>query len=416
MDAAGRDVRRDQRGDLALLELLQDPVALRLRLPAVQGRGEHAVGEQVLGQAVGRALGVHEHDHATVAGRDLQRHVALVAVVHVEHVVLHAGDRAGARVDGVGDRVAQEAADQAVHVLVEGRGEQQSLPVRTDLLQQRGDLRQEAHVGHLVGLVEHGDLDAVETDVAAVQQVPQATGRGDEHVDAALHLAGLAADGQAADNGGDAQVDGGRVGGERGVHLLGQLAGRHQDHRQRRLGVGAASGRAGQQCETEREGLAGARAAAAEDVTSDQRVGQGGGLDRERLGDALAHQRRLQGARQLHVLEGRDRRQTRRLRRRHLELALRGEDLTLRRTALRRPVGGAGRGAATALAAALLPGALLRGEGTSEARRRTLIVGPIGAVVHDGPSTGSHKKKPQKSPVGPAFWPGPQSRSSGDRI
>ncbi len=407
MDAAGRDVRRDQCGDLAPLELVQDPVALRLGLAAVQGRRADAVGEQVLGELVGGALGVHEHDHAAVPGRDLQRHVALVLVVHVEHVVLHAGDGARARVDGVRDRVVQEAADQPVHVLVERGREQQPLPVRADLLQQGRDLRQKAHVGHLVGLVQHGDRDAVEPDVAAVQQVPQAARGGDEHLDAALHLARLASDRQSADDGGEAQVDGRGVGGERGGDLLGQLAGRHQHQGQRRLGLGAAARRPGQQGEAEGERLAGAGPAAAEHVAPRECVRQRGALDRERLGDALADQRRLQRARQVHLREGRGGRKARRLRSRHLEVTLRGDHRALHGAPLRRAVGLTTAPLAafrvrTLTTAALLARSLLRGERPAEPGSRTLVVGPVGAVVHGRPSTRSHEK---------ALWARPSGRA-----
>ena len=54
---------------------------------------------------------------------------------------------------------------------------------------QRGDdppdRRDEAHVEHLVGFVEHEDLDLREVDVPLLHEVEQAAGRGDEDVDAA---------------------------------------------------------------------------------------------------------------------------------------------------------------------------------------------------------------------------------------
>ena len=44
---------------------------------------------------------------------------------------------------------------------------------------------QEAEVGHVVGLVEHGDLDVVEVAVALADQVLEPAGAGDDDVDAA---------------------------------------------------------------------------------------------------------------------------------------------------------------------------------------------------------------------------------------
>ena len=47
------------------------------------------------------------------------------------------------------------------------------------------DAGQEAEVGHVVGLVEHGDLDLVELRVPLADEVLEAAGAGDEDVDAA---------------------------------------------------------------------------------------------------------------------------------------------------------------------------------------------------------------------------------------
>ena len=44
---------------------------------------------------------------------------------------------------------------------------------------------QEAEVGHVVGLVDDGDLDGVEAHVALTHQVFEAAGAGDDDVDAA---------------------------------------------------------------------------------------------------------------------------------------------------------------------------------------------------------------------------------------
>ena len=61
----------------------------------------------------------------------------------------------------------------------------------------------EAHVEHPVGLVEDEELDRVERDGAALDQVEQPARRGDEHV-RAPGLLGLGVDADAAVDGGDA--------------------------------------------------------------------------------------------------------------------------------------------------------------------------------------------------------------------
>ncbi len=312
MDAAGRHVGRDQGGDLAVLELLQGAVALRLGAAAVQRRGADAVGEEPLGEPVGGALGVHEHDHAAVTGGDAQGDRLLVGVVgDVEHVVLHGRHGARRGVDGVHHRVGEVAAHQPVDVAVQGGGEEHPLPVGGGAVQQGGDLRHESHVGHLVGLVQDADGHLVEAAVAPVQEVLEPPRRGDDDLGAAAQGARLLVQREPADDGGHAQPEGLGVRREGVGDLLGQFAGRDEDQGERCPGLGAASGGAGQQGEAEGEGLAGAGAAPAEDVAAGQRVGERRGLDGERLGHALGGQRGEQRLGQLQLGEGGDGRQGR---------------------------------------------------------------------------------------------------------
>ena len=64
--------------------------------------------------------------------------------------------------------------------------------------QDRLEVLGEAHVEHLVGLVEDDDLDAVEPQAAALEVVDRAAGRRDDDVDAAPQAAQLLADRLAA--------------------------------------------------------------------------------------------------------------------------------------------------------------------------------------------------------------------------
>ncbi|PSK61248.1 hypothetical protein B0E53_06857 [Micromonospora sp. MH33] len=290
VDAPGRHVGGHQRGDVPGAELLQDPGALRLALAAVQRRGAYPLGEQLAGDPVGAVLGRHEQDGAALAGGDVGQCGGLVVRLDVQHVVGHRGHRGGARVNGVRHGVAQEAADQPVHAPVQGGREEHPLAVRVDLLQQLRHLRQEAHVGHLVGLVEHGDGHLVEPGVAAVDQVVQPARGGHQHLGAGAQRVRLPLEGEPPDHGGAAQPERPGVRGERRGDLLGQFAGGYQHQRQRAAGAGPATGRAVQQRQPEGQRLARAGAPAAEHVPAGQRVRQGRRLDRERLGDALRGQ------------------------------------------------------------------------------------------------------------------------------
>ena len=127
-------------------------------------------------------------------------------------------------VDGVG----LVAADQHVDVAVERGGEQHRLALRVGLVEQAAHLGQEAHVGHAVGLVDHDEVDVVEAQRAAVEEVLEPAGRGDDDLDALaerLHLlvhAGAAVHGEHLGLGAPAQ----RL--QLLLHLRGELAGGHE--------------------------------------------------------------------------------------------------------------------------------------------------------------------------------------------
>ncbi len=66
----------------------------------------------------------------------------------------------------------------------------------------------EAHVEHLIGLVEHGGLECREVERAAFEMVAQTPGGADDDVRAVVELAALLRGVHAADAGGDARAGG----------------------------------------------------------------------------------------------------------------------------------------------------------------------------------------------------------------
>src|SRR5690348_5153160 len=138
VDAAGRDVGRDQHADMPGLELRHGAGALRPRLPAVQGGGPYPAVQEVFGQAVDSLLAVEEHDHSAVARGDLGGRCLLVSAVDMEHVVPPGRDRPCRGVDGVHDWIVQEATHEQVDVPVERGGEQHPLTLGADLVEERG--------------------------------------------------------------------------------------------------------------------------------------------------------------------------------------------------------------------------------------------------------------------------------------
>ncbi len=304
VDAAGGDVGGDQAVHVAGLEVLEDAGTGALGHAAVQRVRADTGVDELLGDAVGAHLGADEDDRAALAGGDGGGDRGLVLRLHDEDVVGHGGDRAGGGVDLVRDRVDQVALDQGVDLVLERRGEQQALTAGRHQVEDLGDLGQEAHVGHLVGLVEDGDLDLVEGGGTAVDDVAQTARGGDEDVDAALEGVDLVAHGRTAADDLHLQAEDVAVGLEGVGDLHRQLAGRGEDQAAGALLLGVAAGQRGEQRQTEGEGLAGAGAAAAEDVLAGQGVRDGRRLDREGGGHAVLGELADDGLVQAQVAEG----------------------------------------------------------------------------------------------------------------
>ena len=97
-----------------------------------------------------------------------------------------------------------------------------------------------------------------------------------------------------------------------------ELTGRHQHQGPRAARGGVRTGQGGDHRQPEAERLARPRLPAAEHVPAGERVGDGGGLDRERLGDATGVQRRDQGLGHTELGEATGGRQRRGRRGRHV--------------------------------------------------------------------------------------------------
>jgi hypothetical protein len=125
--------------------------------------------------------------------------------------------------------------------------------------------------------------------------VGEASGGGDDDVDGPLELGGLPVERQPADDDGGGEAECLRERRECVVHLLGQLPGGDEDESTWLPGTGPAAGETGQERETERQGLAGAGLATAEEVAAGEGVGERRGLDRERLREAVRGERAHDG-------------------------------------------------------------------------------------------------------------------------
>ena len=139
----------------------------------------------------------------------------------------------------VAHRVALVATHERVDRAVERRREQQRLTGLRRLVEQALDHREEAHVGHAVGLVDDDDLDRVEADFAALDEVDEPARARDEHVDATAQGLQLRAEAGAAVDRGDPQLALPAEPLELAADLRGELAGGNEDEAGRALRRGA---------------------------------------------------------------------------------------------------------------------------------------------------------------------------------
>ena len=132
------------------------------------------------------------------------------------------------------------------------------------------DLRAEAHVEHAVGLVEDEDLDVVERDHLALDEILKPARRRDDDV-RALEPLRLRSDGRPAVGDADPDVLRGREGLDLVGHLERELPGRHEHEG---LGGLAVSGDPLDERDPESDCLARSGRRLCKDVTSGERIGK----------------------------------------------------------------------------------------------------------------------------------------------
>ncbi|MDR9095843.1 hypothetical protein FEP46_05607 [Burkholderia multivorans] len=247
VDAAGRDVGRDQHAHAALAQRTDRAVTCALRQVAVQrGRLEAGVGEAA-GQLIGVDLGRREDDRLVergVAQQVIEQAILVVAIVDVVDRLRDVRARFEALLDLDALRILQQAARQRTDLAVERGREQHRLARLGRCLDDRFDVFDEAHVEHAVGFVEHEHLQLGQVDAAALEVVEQAARRRDQDFRVLREQHQLLAVGDAAEDADRAQalqvLAVRRCGGR---HLHREFAGRRQ-HEQARARDGLRTARA----------------------------------------------------------------------------------------------------------------------------------------------------------------------------
>ncbi len=236
VEAAGRHVRGDEHLDRAGTEGREGARALGLHQLAGEGQGAEAVRVQRLGHVPGGGAGVDEDQHALVAGQEEQVDQGPVAVL----LAHEAGDVLDVAV-GVAEARALDVQGLALVALRqladggrEGGGDQVCAALGGRLLEDPLELLAEAHVEHLVGLVEDDRPEGSAVEGAALDVVEQAAGGADHDPRSAPQLPPLA--GHAGAAGADRHVhapDSRVEPAELALDLAGQLAGGGDDEHAR---------------------------------------------------------------------------------------------------------------------------------------------------------------------------------------
>jgi hypothetical protein len=288
MDAAGCDIGGHERAHVAAAERVECPVALLLTAAAVDRRGVDSELPELGGELVRTAARPTEEERRRDRRRDIRGVLDPVVARHVPEQMPGVGGVGLGAPDVVTHTVEPELGDQLGDRTVEGGREQHRLLPVPRGLQDAAHRGQEAHVGHLVGLVHDEHLDLVEAERALGEEVLEAARTGDDDVGAPVERPALRVVPDAAEDRGDlVSVPLGE--GLQGVgDLTRELARRCNDETGGRAPARVADVR--REGEAERQGLAGARRAPSGDVTAGERVGQDRGLDRERLLGADATQ------------------------------------------------------------------------------------------------------------------------------
>ena len=286
VDAASRDVGRDEGPDLGGLEGGERLLALALALVAVDGGDLDAGGVEVAGDAVGAALGAREDERARHRGvtEQLDEQRALLLLLDVDDLLGHAVGGLGDRRHRDAERIAQHLGGQRTDFVRHGRGEEQALAALRQLGDDLAERADEAQIHHLVGLVEHQHLGRAEVEVALVEVIDQAAGGGDDDIDAALQGVGLRTVTDAAEHGDDREAEVAAI----GLEALGDLGGEFARRRQHEAARAAAhrrlTGRLEAVQDGQREGgrLAGTGLGDAEQVAAFEDGADGLRLDRRR--------------------------------------------------------------------------------------------------------------------------------------
>jgi len=236
VDPARSNLGGNEDRQRAMAEGRERPRSLRLGKLAAEGRRTESIGGQLLRQLRSIHAPVHEEQAALSFGHEQHIHEGRVGLVPADRItdVLDVDVGRAQTRTLENERLTLEALRQIEHTAGKGRRDEMTGPLGRQRLQDRVELLAEAHVEHLIRLVEHDVRDRVGGDGAVPQMIEQATRCPDHELRAPCQRSALIQDRGAPRHHFDAQTA--QVGiepGELVSYLRRQLPRRHDQQRAR---------------------------------------------------------------------------------------------------------------------------------------------------------------------------------------
>ena len=206
-------------------------------MPAVQGDRADARRRELLRHPVGTMARLAEQDAGAKRAEERGAGPHTVVPFHLAEGVLRRSEGEALRADLVSNRVALVLAHEADDVAAEGRREEHRLAFARGHVEDLAHRREEAHVGHAVGLVDDHEVHFRQARRALVEQVEQSAGARDDGVDPPSQRLALRLVAHAAVDGHESPVLERGQRRELALDLGGELTGRGEHERAGRRGL-----------------------------------------------------------------------------------------------------------------------------------------------------------------------------------
>ncbi len=225
INTACGNVGCDQNADLTILERVQGTFALILAFVAMNRSSTDFAAFKMTRHTIRPALGAGENKGAFEKRVIKQFRQKLTLAIFLDHIdrlldaFLGRGNRGHRNLDRIGKHITGKLPDLRRH---RGR-EEQVLTITRQHLDNAFDRRQEAKIKHVIGLVEHDDINIVKFQLACINVIKQTARCCDKNVNTRRDRLDLRTMRNPANNNGNRGVHEAAIGTEAVANLGGQF-------------------------------------------------------------------------------------------------------------------------------------------------------------------------------------------------